>query len=172
MITWRGSKTLKLAVTTLPWTNCRNLQKLPVAFRYLKQHLCSAVYQVFGDNDGQGIMFETEGDTLANTFSSDYGNYSDGFRKAFHHENISYVRRKDREYVNLKHPRLSALLTRTPKQVQSLITDAENGLLAALCSTSFPPEPSGRMYSPFPKTGQLTTISRIWEASFSTSTIS
>ena len=47
---------------------------------------------------------------------SDYGNYSDGFRKAFHHETISYVRRKDREYVNLKHPKLSALLTGTPKQ--------------------------------------------------------
>lgn len=90
----------------------------------------TAVYQVLGDNDGQGIMFETEGDTLANTFSSDYGNYSDGFRKAFHHENISYVRRKDREYVNLKNPRLSCLLTGTPKQVQNLITDAENGLFS------------------------------------------
>lgn len=90
----------------------------------------TAVYQVLGDNDGQGIMFETEGDTLANTFASDYGNYSDGFRKAFHHENISYVRRKDREYVNLKTPRLSALLTGTPKQVQNLITDAENGLFS------------------------------------------
>ena len=90
----------------------------------------TAVYQVLGDNDGQGIMFETEGDTLANTFASDYGNYSDGFRKAFHHENISYVRRKDREYVNLKNPRLSALLTGTPKQVQNLITDAENGLFS------------------------------------------
>lgn len=90
----------------------------------------TAVYQVLGENDGQGIMFETEGDTLANTFASDYGNYSDGFRKAFHHETISYVRRKDREYVNLKHPRLSALLTGTPKQVSSLITDAENGLFS------------------------------------------
>lgn len=34
----------------------------------------TAVYQVLGENDGQGIMFETEGDTLANTFASDYGN--------------------------------------------------------------------------------------------------
>lgn len=90
----------------------------------------TAVYQVLNDNDGQGIMFETEGDTLANTFSSDYGNYSDGFRKAFHHESISYVRRKDREYVNLRRPRLSTLLTGTPKQVLSLITDAENGLFS------------------------------------------
>ena len=85
----------------------------------------TAVYQVLGDNGGAGLMFETEGDTLANTFGSDYGNYSDGFRKAFHHETISYIRRKDREYVNIKNSRLSTLLTGTPRQVLNLITDAE-----------------------------------------------
>lgn len=90
----------------------------------------TAVYQVLNDNGGQGLMFETEGDTLANTFGSDYGNYSDGFRKAFHHETISYIRRKDREYVNIRTPRLSALLTGTPRQVHSLIPDAENGLFS------------------------------------------
>ncbi len=90
----------------------------------------TAVYQVLGDNAGSGLMFETEGDTLANTFGSDYGNYSDGFRKAFHHETISYIRRKDREYVNIKNPRLSTLLTGTPRQILNLITDAENGLFS------------------------------------------
>lgn len=90
----------------------------------------TAVYQVLNDNGGTGLMFETEGDTLANTFGSDYGNYSDGFRKAFHHETISYIRRKDREYVNIKSPRLSTLLTGTPRQILNLITDAENGLFS------------------------------------------
>ena len=90
----------------------------------------TAVYQVLNDNGGQGLMFETEGDTLANTFGSDYGNYSDGFRKAFHHETISYIRRKDREYVNIKQPKLSVLLTGTPRQILNLITDAENGLFS------------------------------------------
>ena len=90
----------------------------------------TAVYQVLNDNDGKGLMFESEGDTLANTLSSDYGNYSDGFRKAFHHETISYVRRKDREYVELRNPRLSVLLTGTPKQILNLISDAENGLFS------------------------------------------
>ena len=75
-------------------------------------------------------MFETEGVTLANTFGSDYGNYSDGFRKAFHHEAISYIRRKDKEYVSIKSPCLSTLLTGTPQQVRSLIKDAENGLFS------------------------------------------
>ncbi len=90
----------------------------------------TAVYQVLNDNGGRGLMFETEGDTLANTFASDYGNYSDGFRKAFHHETISYIRRKDREYVDISKPQLSTLLTGTPRQIQNLITDAENGLFS------------------------------------------
>lgn len=90
----------------------------------------TAVYQVLNDNNGEGLMFETEGDTLANTFGSDYGNYSDGFRKAFHHETISYIRRKDREYVSIRNPRLSTLLTGTPHQILNLIPDAENGLFS------------------------------------------
>lgn len=88
----------------------------------------TSVYQILNDNGGIGLMFETEGDTLANTFKSDYGNFSDGFRKAFHHEMISYTRRKDREFVELAKPRLSALLSGTPRQILSLIPDAENGL--------------------------------------------
>ena len=75
-------------------------------------------------------MFETEGDTLANVFSSDFGNYSDGFRKAFHHEPISYTRRKDREFVELLRPRLSTVLSGTPRQISALIPDAENGLFS------------------------------------------
>ena len=90
----------------------------------------TSVYQVLNDNSGIGLMFETEGDTLANTFKSDYGNFSDGFRKAFHHEMISYTRRKDREFVELAQPRLSALLSGTPRQILSLIPDAENGLFS------------------------------------------
>ncbi len=90
----------------------------------------TAVYQVLNDNNGVGLLFETEGDTLANAFNSDYGNFSDGFRKAFHHEMISYVRRKDREFVELARPRLSALLSGTPRQILSLIPNAENGLFS------------------------------------------
>lgn len=56
--------------------------------------------------------------------------YSNGFRKAFHHETISYNRRKDREFVELSKPQLSAILSGTPKQISSLIPNAENGLLS------------------------------------------
>ena len=90
----------------------------------------TGVFQILNDNNGSGLMFETEGDTLALTFKSEHGNYSDGFRKAFHHETISYNRRKDREFVEIQNPRLSALLSGTPKQVSTLIPSAENGLFS------------------------------------------
>ncbi len=90
----------------------------------------TGVFQLIADNDNKGLMFETEGDTLAQAFKTDYGNYSDGFRKAFHHETISYYRRTDREYVDIENPCLSALLSGTPRQVSSLIPNAENGLFS------------------------------------------
>ena len=43
---------------------------------------------------------------------------------------ISYTRRKDREFVELAKPRLSALLSGTPRQILSLIPDTENGLFS------------------------------------------
>ena len=90
----------------------------------------TAVYEHLNDSDDKGLIFETEGDTLANTFKSDYGNFSDGFRKAFHHETISYTRRKDKEFVEIKAPQLSAVLSGTPHQINSLIPNAENGLFS------------------------------------------
>lgn len=90
----------------------------------------AGVLQLLHDNNGRGLMFETEGDTMAYTFKSDYGNYSDAFRKAFHHETIRYYRKTDREFVDLEFPCLSTVLSGTPKQVQNLIPDAENGLFS------------------------------------------
>jgi hypothetical protein len=104
--------------------------------RYLcRTHRISEFVSFLNDNKGIGLIFETEGDTLAQTFRSEHGNYSDGFRKAFHHEIISYNHRKDREYVELETPRLSALLSGTPKQVSTLIPNAENGLFSRFIFT-------------------------------------
>ena len=90
----------------------------------------TGMLQLLNDNAGRGLMFETEGDTLAQAFKQEYGNYSDSFRKAFHHETIAYNRRKDREYVEIKKPCLSAVLSGTPKQIKHLIPDVENGLFS------------------------------------------
>ncbi len=87
----------------------------------------SSFLKILGDNDGIGLLFESEGDTLSQTLKSDYGNYSDVLRKAFHHELVSLSRRKDREYCEVSNPRVSVALAGTPEQVRRLIPDAENG---------------------------------------------
>lgn len=87
-------------------------------------------YQCLSDNGGEGLIFESEADTLTQALKQDYGNYSDGLRKAFHHEPISYGRRTEHEYVFVDTPRLAVLLTCTPGQIPLLLPsdNVENGL--------------------------------------------
>lgn len=100
----------------------------------------TVVYQTLSQNEGVGLLFETEGDTLANAFNSDLGNYSDGFRKAFHHESISYLRKKDHEFVEIVKPKFSAVLSGTPEQIFNLIPSAENGLFSRFIFYVMPTE--------------------------------
>lgn len=111
--------------------NMENPQEPPLKMLVIPaNNSATGLFQILNDNNGKGLIFETEGDTLALTFKSEHGNYSDGFRKAFHHETITYNRRKDREFVEIDSPRLSALLSGTPRQVAALIPNAENGLFS------------------------------------------
>lgn len=97
----------------------------------------SAMIQAIKDNKLQGIIFETEADTLAGTLKQEWGNFSDLLRKAFHHENISLFRRKDNEYIELNDPHLALVLSGTPKQVHSLMPDVENGLFSRFLFYAF-----------------------------------
>ena len=109
------------------------LPPTPPKYRTLKiaaNSSSTAVYQTLNDNDGCGFTAETEGDTLAMMMKSDFGNYSDGLRKAFHHEPISYLRRKDNEHVDITHPRWSVLLSGTYGQISTFIPNPENGLFS------------------------------------------
>lgn len=90
----------------------------------------TATYQALNDNGGEGLTFETEGDVMATTIRSDYGDYSTGLRAAFHHEPIVYNRRKDNEHVDIQQPRWAVMLTGTPRQIVNLVPDAENGLFS------------------------------------------
>ena len=90
----------------------------------------TGVFQLLSENDGCGLLFETEGDTLAHAFKSDHSNYSDGMRKGFQHEAITYYRRTDHELVEILCTRMAAVMSGTHGQVASLIPNAENGLLS------------------------------------------
>ena len=90
----------------------------------------TGILQNIMDANGTGFICEAEADTISTAIGSEYGHWSDTLRKAFDHDRLSYNRRTDREYREVKKSFLSVLLSGTPAQVKSLIPSSENGLLS------------------------------------------
>lgn len=88
----------------------------------------SEFYRLMQANGGAGIIVETEADTITAMLNSDYGNYSDVWRKTFHHETISMNRVTDNLHIDVEEPRLSILITCTGGQLPGLMPSFENGL--------------------------------------------
>jgi len=88
------------------------------------------IIQHLKEGDEQGVFCETEADTMSNALKQDWGSYSDLLRKSFHHETVSYSRKTNKEWIELKTPRLSVALAGTPGQVEGLIKSAEDGLFS------------------------------------------
>ena len=88
---------------------------------------CAAIYDHLNDCDGIGIICESEADTITNCQKNEWGNYSDLFRKAAHHETISSRRKAEKEYIEIAQPKLSAAITGTPSQVPSLVNSTKDG---------------------------------------------
>lgn len=80
--------------------------------------------------NGTGLVFETEGDTLSNALKSEHGNFSDLLRKAYHHEPITQFRKTGDEFVDLRQPKLSVVISSTPNQMNKIISNSENGLFS------------------------------------------
>jgi len=81
-------------------------------------------------NDGDGIICETEADTMGNVMKQEWGGYSDMLRKAFHHERLSSSKKTNNEYIEVDVPRISVALSGTPSQVTGLIASSEDGLFS------------------------------------------
>ena len=90
----------------------------------------TGILQNIMDANGTGLICETEADTIASAISSEYGHWSDTLRKAFDHDRLSYNRRTDQEYREVKRIFLAVLLSGTPAQVRALIPSVENGLFS------------------------------------------
>lgn len=90
----------------------------------------TGILQNLMDSDGIGLICESEADTISTAIGSEYGHWSDTMRKAFDHDRISYNRRTDREYREVKKVFLAVLLSGTPAQVKPLIPTTENGLFS------------------------------------------
>lgn len=99
-------------------------------------------------NDGKGIVFETEADTMANVQKQDWGSYSDIVRKSFHHERLSSSKRTDNEFIEIENPKLSMALSGTPSQVRGLINSTEDGLFSRIIFYVFESDPIWHNVSP------------------------
>ncbi len=107
-------------------------------------------------NEGCGIICETEADTMGNVFKQDWGGYSDMLRKAFHHERISSSRKSNNEFIEVNDPRLSVALTGTPAQVTGLIASSEDGLFSRFLFYAFKVEQEWKDVSPYANRINLT----------------
>ena len=86
-----------------------------------------ALYDFLQINDGRGLIFETEIDTLINAARQDWGDFTDVIRKSFHHEPISLRRKTDDMYI--ERPELSIFMSGT-------LTNSKNCLKALKMGTS------------------------------------
>ena len=101
----------------------------------------SAMIQLLQRNEGSGIIFENEADTLANTIMKEWADYSDNLRKAFEHEDILQNRKGNDNYILIKNPCISTILSGTPKQLINLMKSPENGLFSRFIYYSFEIKP-------------------------------
>jgi len=107
-------------------------------------------------NNGSGIICETEADTMGNVLKQDWGSYSDMLRKAFHHERISSSKKTNNEYIEVPKPRISIALSGTPSQVMNLIVSSEDGLFSRFIFYVFKVDQVWRDVSPFANNINLT----------------
>ncbi len=101
----------------------------------------AAIKRMLVANNEQGIISETEADTLSTTLAQDWGGFDDLLRKAFQHEPVTFSRvDKDSDDVKLREinrPKLSVCLTGTPNQAPALLKSTENGLFSRFMFYNF-----------------------------------
>jgi hypothetical protein len=131
----------------------------PPPFRQLylpANNSAAGVIKALYENDGRGIICETEADTLGGALKQDWGNVSDLMRKAYHREPVTYQRKTGREFYEIPTPCLSIILTGTYGQVRGIIPSAEDGLFSRFLFYYFDPPQTWRSVAPNNGRGHLT----------------
>jgi hypothetical protein len=82
--------------------------------------------------DGRGVIYSSEIDTLADALGQDWGGFDSFLRKAYHHEADAKGRRSDGT-ISVVNPSVSLVLGGTAKGFTNLIQSPENGLYSRLC---------------------------------------
>jgi hypothetical protein len=86
--------------------------------------LSAQMYQ----NKNIGVMYDSEGGTLAQMFKNDWSNCLNILLKAFENESLSINRKSKTESFNIEKCFLALVLSTTPSQLVNIIGSIENGL--------------------------------------------
>jgi len=112
-----------------------------------------ALYDFLEINEGRGLIFETEIDTLINAASQEWGDYTDVIRKSFHHEPVSLRRKTDDMYI--ERPELSIFMSGTFDQFKNMFESAENGHFSRYAFYTFEPDIKWKTHRPTDASTQL-----------------
>lgn len=88
----------------------------------------SALARALRDNEGAGLIIETEADTLADALGKEWGSFSDLLRVAFQNEPSFQLR--NNEEREIPRPSFAVVLSGTPNQLTRLLPEIENGLVS------------------------------------------
>jgi hypothetical protein len=77
------------------------------------------------------VVIETEADVMSGSFKSEHGQLlSTLIRQAYHHEPITYARKTNNEYIEVKQPKMAMVIAGTDSQVTSIFTSNRDGLFS------------------------------------------
>lgn len=88
-------------------------------------------YEQLWDQNGQGLLFETEGSVITDIWRNSCTNYNTALRKCAEHETLSKGRIIT-GITTIATPKVSVLLTGTCNQFEKLVPSVENGFFSRL----------------------------------------
>jgi hypothetical protein len=94
----------------------------------------AALVDLVDRNEGFGLVFDSEAQTILNTFKQDWGaNLTSLLLKSFENEPWELARKSLKSMIAIPEPRLSVLLTGNPEHLLGLVKSITNGLYSRFC---------------------------------------
>ena len=94
----------------------------------------AALVDLVDRNEGFGLVFDSEAQTILNTFKQDWGaNLTSMLLKTFENEPLELARKSLKSMIAIPEPRLSVLLTGNPEHLLGLVKSITNGLYSRFC---------------------------------------
>ena len=91
----------------------------------------AALINLADKNNGAGLIFDSEAQTLLNSFKQDWGaNLTSLLLKSFENEPIEVARMTLTTMLSIPKPRLSVLLTGNPEHLSGLVKSITNGMFS------------------------------------------